>query len=45
VVLTGGSGLVPERGRWYKARTGWRRDGSDWMLISVSWENAIAPGR
>jgi hypothetical protein len=40
-VLTGGSGLVPERGRWYRVRTGWRKDGSDWMLISASWE-AIA---
>ncbi|MFU8833063.1 MAG: hypothetical protein ACNA7J_13055 [Wenzhouxiangella sp.] len=42
VVLTGGSGLLPEQGRWYRARTGWRRDGPDWMLIALSWEDAIA---
>lgn len=40
-IVTGGSGLIPERGRWYQVRTGWRKDGSDWMLISASWE-AIA---
>lgn len=39
--LTGGSGLIPERGRWYRVKTGWRKDGSDWMLISASWENAV----
>jgi hypothetical protein len=41
VILTGGSGLIPQRGRWYKVRTGWRLDGSDWMLISASWEDVI----
>ncbi len=38
-IVTGGSGLIPERGRWYRVRTGWRKDGSDWMLISASWED------
>ncbi len=42
VVLTGGSRLLPERGRWFQVRSGWRRDGADWMLISLSWEDAIA---
>lgn len=37
-IVTGGSGLIPERGRWYRVQTGWRKDGSDWMLISASWE-------
>jgi hypothetical protein len=40
-ILTGGSGLVPHRGGWYLVKTGWRRDGNDWMLISASWEEVI----
>ncbi|MCC5864906.1 MAG: hypothetical protein JJU31_07315 [Wenzhouxiangella sp.] len=41
IILTGGSGLIPERGRWYRVNTGWRRDGSDWMMISASWEDVV----
>ncbi|TVS13155.1 MAG: nuclear transport factor 2 family protein [Wenzhouxiangella sp.] len=37
-VLTGGSGLIPEQGSWYRVSTGWRRQGSDWELITASWE-------
>lgn len=37
-VLTGGSGLIPEQGSWYRVSSGWRRSGSDWELISASWE-------
>ncbi len=37
-VLTGGSGLVPEQGSWYRVQTGWRRSGSDWELINASWQ-------
>lgn len=37
-VLTGGSGLIPEQGSWYRVSTGWRREGSDWELITASWE-------
>ncbi len=37
-VLTGGSGLIPEQGSWYRVATGWRRQGSDWELITASWE-------
>ncbi len=40
-VLTGGSGLLPERGRWFQVQTGWRRDDGDWMIISASWEDVI----
>lgn len=40
-ILTGGSGLIPHRGGWYQVKTGWRRDGNDWMLISASWEEVI----
>ncbi|MFW5816118.1 MAG: hypothetical protein ACOCVP_04610 [Wenzhouxiangella sp.] len=37
-VLTGGSGLIPSEGSWYRVSTGWRLDGSDWVLINASWE-------
>ena len=38
VVLTGGSGLIPETGRWYRVESGWRLDGNDWKLVSAEWE-------
>lgn len=37
-VLTGGTGLIPEQGSWYRVTTGWRRDGADWALINATWE-------
>lgn len=37
-VLAGGSGLIPEQGSWYRVTTGWRQSGSDWELITASWE-------
>ncbi len=41
VVLTGGSGLIPARGRLMQVRTGWRLDADEWMLISASWDDVI----
>lgn len=38
VLATGGSGLLPDEGRFWTVETGWRRDGDDWMLISAKWE-------
>jgi hypothetical protein len=40
-ILTGGSGLIPDRGGWYRVRTGWRLDDNEWMLISASWEEVL----
>jgi ketosteroid isomerase-like protein len=40
-VLTGGSGLVPDEGGWYRVTTGWRRDGADWALINASWDRVV----
>ncbi|MBB6086280.1 hypothetical protein [Wenzhouxiangella marina] len=40
-VLTGGSGLLPDEGRWIQVETGWRLDDDDWWLISASWEDVI----
>jgi len=43
-VLTGGTGLIPETGSWYKVTTGWRLDEDEWMLISVRWETVAGRG-
>lgn len=37
-LATGGTGLLPDEGRFWKVETGWRRDGDEWMLISAEWE-------
>lgn len=37
-LATGGTGLLPDEGRFWKVETGWRRDGGEWMLISAEWE-------
>lgn len=43
-VLTGGSGLIPDTGGWYKVTTGWRLDDDEWMLISARWETVAGRG-
>ncbi|RFF26822.1 MULTISPECIES: nuclear transport factor 2 family protein [unclassified Wenzhouxiangella] len=43
-VLTGGSGLIPDTGSWYRVTTGWRLDDGDWMLISARWETVAGRG-
>lgn len=37
-VTTGGSGLIPDTGGWYRVTTGWRLDDDEWMLVSARWE-------
>jgi len=37
-LATGGSGLLPDEGRFWRVETGWRRNGEDWELISAKWE-------
>jgi len=37
-LATGGSGLLPDEGRFWRVETGWRREGDDWALISAQWE-------
>jgi hypothetical protein len=43
-VLTGGTGLIPDTGGWYKVTTGWRLDDDEWMLISARWETVAGRG-
>ena len=37
-LATGGSGLLPDEGRFWRVETGWRRDGDEWELISAAWD-------
>lgn len=43
-VVTGGTGLIPRTGGWYKLTTGWRLDDDEWMLISARWETVAGRG-
>jgi len=44
VIATGGSGLLPETAGWYRVQSGWRLDGSRWMLVSASWDRVAGRG-
>ena len=37
-LITGGRGLIPERGQVYQIKTTWLQDGDDWLLVSANWE-------
>lgn len=37
-LVTGGRGLLPERGQFYQFRTRWVQDGNDWLLIEAEWK-------
>jgi hypothetical protein len=43
-ITTGGSGLIPDTGGWYRVTTGWRLDDDEWMLISARWETVAGRG-
>ena len=38
ILVTGGGGLVPDRGRMFQVETGWVRDGGDWLLDEANWK-------
>jgi hypothetical protein len=40
-LATGGSGLLPDEGRFWRVETGWRRRGGDWEMISAGWETGL----
>lgn len=40
ILVTGGGGLVPDRGQLFDVKTDWIRDGSDWLLLKADWETA-----
>lgn len=38
ILVTGGAGLLPDRGQLFAVKTDWVRDGSDWLLSVAEWE-------
>ncbi len=38
LLVTGGSGLLPERGQIYAVETGWKRVGGEWLLLTANWQ-------
>lgn len=44
VLLTGGRGLIPERGQLYDVETWWRLEGDDWRLSAANWSIAVPGG-
>ncbi len=42
VTLTGGQGgLLPEHGAIYSIKSGWRRDGKDWICFAATWDEKL----
>jgi len=37
-LITGGRGLLPERGELYEIETGWQKLDGDWLLTSANWQ-------
>lgn len=40
VLVTGGGGLIPDRGQLFDVKTDWVLDGGDWQLVKADWETA-----
>lgn len=40
LLVTGGSGLLPESGQLFNVETHWVLEGSDWMLAKADWKVA-----
>jgi hypothetical protein len=43
ILVTGGGGLLPDRGQLFAVETHWLRDGGDWKLIAADWEAVHLP--
>lgn len=37
-LVTGGPGWIPDSGQVYDFQTAWKKDGSDWLLVSADWK-------
>ena len=37
ILVTGGGGLIPDRGQLFDVETDWLGDGSDWKLVKADW--------
>jgi hypothetical protein len=40
-LATGGTGLLPDEGRFWAVETGWRKRGGDWEMISANWQPGL----
>ena len=38
LLVTGGGGMLPDRGQLFAVETRWLRDGGDWMLANADWK-------
>lgn len=38
LLVTGGAGLLPERGQLFDVETQWQVDGADWLLSTAQWK-------
>ena len=38
ILVTGGGGLLPDRGQLFEVETAWVRDDGDWLLSQADWE-------
>jgi hypothetical protein len=43
ILVTGGGGLLPDRGQLFDVETHWLRDGSDWKLDEADWKAVRLP--
>lgn len=43
LLVTGGSGLLPERGQLFEVETQWLRNGSGWVLNLANWKAVQLP--
>ena len=44
VMITGSSGLLPERGNRYQVDMLWRKQAGAWLLSNVNWERSLSDG-
>ncbi|NOR20764.1 MAG: hypothetical protein GQ538_11830 [Xanthomonadales bacterium] len=43
LLVTGGTGLLPESGQLFDVKTRWQLEGNDWLLTEADWEVARLP--
>ena len=43
LLVTGGGGLLPERGQLFEVKTNWILESGDWLLLSADWETVRMP--
>lgn len=41
VLLTGGQGLLPERGQVYRVKIWWRKKSGDWLITRAEWDKPL----